>query len=129
TVAQGCSLEGFAVDCNDPHATAAVIHLDVDHARRGKGPILVEAHTYRMCTQNTADDPTKNRTSEEEDQYAQTDPMLCTEQYLRRRFDYDDTFFDEVEAEGEQHAADLRDKVVDAPDKLSLREKIGRAHV
>lgn len=121
--AQGYGFDGFAVDGNDPIATAAVMDRAVDHARRGGGPVLVEAHTYRMGAHTTADDPTKYRTSEEEAQYAQADPMVRTEQYLRRRFDYTDAFFDEVTAEGEQLAANLREKIVDAPDTISLREK------
>ncbi|MDN5705130.1 MAG: hypothetical protein L0G71_07290, partial [Yaniella sp.] len=67
--------------------------------------------------------PTKYRTSEEESQYAQSDPMVRTEQYLRRRFDYTDAFFDEIAAESEQLAVNLREKIVDAPDTISLREK------
>lgn len=121
--AQGYGFEGFPVDGNDPIATAAVMDRAVDHARRGGGPVLVEAHTYRMGAHTTADDPTKYRTSEEEAQYANTDPMVRTEQYLRRRFDYTDAFFDEVTAEGEQLAAELRENIVDAPDTTSLREK------
>ncbi|HIY86522.1 MAG TPA: pyruvate dehydrogenase (acetyl-transferring) E1 component subunit alpha [Candidatus Yaniella excrementavium] len=121
--AQGYGFDGFAVDGNDPIATAAVMDRAVDHARRGGGPVLVEAHTYRMGAHTTADDPTKYRTSEEESQYAQTDPMVRTEQYLRRRFDYTDAFFDEVVAQGEQLAANLRENIIDAPDTISLREK------
>lgn len=121
--AQGYGFDGFAVDGNDPIATAAVMDRAVDHARRGKGPVLVEAHTYRMGAHTTADDPTKYRTKEEEQAHAQADPMVRTEAYLRRRFDYSDAFFTEVEAEGEELAANLRDKVVDAPDTVSLREK------
>ncbi|HJF15961.1 MAG TPA: pyruvate dehydrogenase (acetyl-transferring) E1 component subunit alpha [Enteractinococcus helveticum] len=121
--AQGYGFDGFAVDGNDPIATAAVMDRAVDHARRGKGPVLVEAHTYRMGAHTTADDPTKYRTKEEEQAHAQADPMVRTEAYLRRRFDYSDAFFTEVEAEGEELAGNLRDKVVDAPDTVSLREK------
>lgn len=126
--AEGYGFDGFAVDGNDPIATAAVMDRAVDHARRAGGPVLVEAHTYRMGAHTTADDPTKYRTSEEEAEYAQTDPMVRTEQYLRRRFDYTDAFFEEVAAEGEQLAADLRDKIIDAPDTISLRDKFDLAY-
>lgn len=121
--AQGYGFDGFAVDGNDPIATAAVMDRAVDHARRGKGPVLVEAHTYRMGAHTTADDPTKYRTKEEEQAHAQADPMVRTEAYLRRRFDYGDAFFTEVQAEADEIAANLRDKIVDAPDTVSLREK------
>ena len=121
--AQGYGFDGFAVDGNDPIATAAVMDRAVEHARRGKGPVLVEAHTYRMGAHTTADDPTKYRTKEEEQAHAQADPMVRTEAYLRRRFDYTDAFFNEVQAEADEIAANLRDKIVDAPDTVSLRDK------
>src|SRR5699024_5439855 len=121
--AQGYGFDGFAVDGNDPIATAAVMDRAVDHARRGGGPVLVEAHTYRMGAHTTADDPTKYRTKEEEQAHAQADPMVRTEAYLRRRFDYTDAFFEEVAAEGEELANQLRENIVDAPDTVSLREK------
>src|SRR5699024_8350586 len=122
--AQGYGFECFAVDGNDPIATAAVMDHAVDHARRGGGPVLVEAHTYRMGAHTTADDPTKYRTSEEESQYAQSDPMVRTEQYLRRRFDYTDASFDQIAAESEPLAVILREQIVDAPETISLREKL-----
>ena len=121
--AQGYGFDGFAVDGNDPIATAAVMARAVDHSRRGGGPVMVEAHTYRMGAHTTADDPTKYRTTEEEQAHAQGDPMLRTEAYLRRRFDYGDDFFAEVAEEGEQLATQLRANIVDAPDTVSLREK------
>ena len=121
--AQGYGFDGFAVDGNDPIATAAVMDRAVEHARRGKGPVLVEAHTYRMGAHTTADDPTKYRTKEEEQAHAQGDPMVRTEAYLRRRFDYTDAFFNEVQVEADEIAATLRDKIVDAPDTVSLRDQ------
>lgn len=121
--AQGYGFDGFAVDGNDPIATAAVMDRAVDSARRGGGPVLVEAHTYRMGAHTTADDPTKYRTSEEEARHAQADPMVRTEAYLRRRFDYGDDFFTEVQEEADELAAQLRDKVVDAGDIVTLRDQ------
>lgn len=121
--AAGYGFDGFAVDGNDPIASAAVMDRAVDHARRGGGPVLVEAHTYRMGAHTTADDPTKYRTKEEEHVHAQADPMVRTEAYLRRRFDYGDAFFTEVAEEGEHLAAKLRENIIDAPDTVSLREK------
>lgn len=126
--AQGYGFEGFAVDGNDPIATAAVMDRAVAHARQDKGPVLVEAHTYRMGAHTTSDDPTKYRTKEEEQAHAQADPMVRTEAYLRRRFDYTDAFFREMEVEGEEIAANLREKIVDAPDTVSLRDKFDRVY-
>src|SRR5699024_4634572 len=126
--AQGYGFEGFAVDGNDPIATAAVMDRAVSHARRGQGPVLVEAHTYRMGAHTTSDDPTKYRTKEEEQAHAQADPMVRTEAYLRCRFDYTDAFFRELEVEGEEIAANLREKIIDAPDTVSLRDKFDRVY-
>src|SRR5699024_12243097 len=85
--AAGYGFDGFAVDGNDPIASAAVMDRAVDHARRGGGPVLVEAHTYRMGAHTTADDPTKHRTKEEEQTHAQADTTARTEASQHRRLD------------------------------------------
>src|SRR5699024_711606 len=121
--AQGYGFDGFTVDGNDPIATAAVMDRAVAHTRRGKGPVLVEAHTYRLGAHTTSDDPTKYRTKEEEQAHAQADPMVRTEAYLRRHFNYGDGFFTNVQTQADDLAANLRDKIIDAPDSISLREK------
>jgi len=50
---------GVLVDGNDLFAMYAVTKEAVDRARRGEGPTLIEAHTYRFGDHTTSDDASK----------------------------------------------------------------------
>jgi pyruvate dehydrogenase E1 component alpha subunit len=47
------------VDGNDILATRQVIGDAIEKARRGEGPTLIEAITYRLCDHTTADDASR----------------------------------------------------------------------
>lgn len=70
TIAQKALAAGFSgvqVDGNDVIACRAVIGDAIEKARRGEGPTLVEAITYRLCDHTTADDATRYQPQEEVD--------------------------------------------------------------
>ncbi len=52
-------IEGVQVDGNDILACRKVIGDRIEKARRGEGPTLIEAITYRLCDHTTADDATR----------------------------------------------------------------------
>lgn len=104
--------EGIKVDGNDPLAMYAVMDYATEKTRLGRGPVLVEAMTYRLAPHTTADDPTKYRESDEESAARELDPLTRTETYLRRHFGFTDEFFDDVAAEGETESAALREAVI-----------------
>jgi pyruvate dehydrogenase E1 component alpha subunit len=79
----------------------------LDAARSGEGPRFIEALTYRMGAHTTSDDPTKYRGSDDVEFWAQRDPIVRFEAYLRGR-GADDAFFDDVRREAEDLAADVR---------------------
>ncbi|HLT00032.1 MAG TPA: thiamine pyrophosphate-dependent enzyme, partial [Acholeplasma sp.] len=54
------------VDGNDMLAMYVVAKEAMDRARKGEGPTLIEAFTYRMGPHTTSDDPSIYRTKEEE---------------------------------------------------------------
>ncbi|MCG3084772.1 thiamine pyrophosphate-dependent enzyme, partial [Anoxybacillus sp. LAT27] len=58
-------MKGVLVDGNDVLAVYDVMKQAVEAARRGEGPMLIEALTYRLGPHTTADDPTKYRRPEE----------------------------------------------------------------
>jgi acetoin:2,6-dichlorophenolindophenol oxidoreductase subunit alpha len=47
--ADGYSMPGVTVDANDPVALYKAAGRAIDRARRGEGPTLLEALTYRLC--------------------------------------------------------------------------------
>jgi pyruvate dehydrogenase E1 component alpha subunit len=83
------------VDGNDLLATYAVTKEAVERARRGGGPTLIEAITYRLTYHTTADDPTRYRTKEEEAQWEKKDPIVRLHKYLESKGLIDDQRRDE----------------------------------
>lgn len=68
-------MPGIKVDGNDYLAMVAALSEASAAARKGEGPVLIEALTYRRGAHTTSDDPTRYRTRDEEEQWAQTDPL------------------------------------------------------
>ena len=75
-------MPGIQVDGNDFLAMTKTFEEASEHAGSGKGPVLIEAVTYRMGAHTTSDDPSKYRTKEEEDEWAAKDPLVRLKKYL-----------------------------------------------
>ncbi|GAA1642883.1 thiamine pyrophosphate-dependent enzyme [Microbacterium flavum] len=103
----GYGMPSTLVDGNDVLASYAVSKLALDDARSGSGPQAIEATTYRMGAHTTSDDPTKYRTSDEEESWARRDPIARMRAYLEGR-GAAASFFDGVDAEAQDYADDVR---------------------
>jgi 2-oxoisovalerate dehydrogenase E1 component len=57
----------------------------IPELRRGKGPVLVEAHVVRLDPHSSSDDHRKYRTEEELDEIRRKDPLAHTEAELVKR--------------------------------------------
>lgn len=80
--AQAYGVEGlFIEDGNDVIKVREIMDKAVKHVRSGKGPILVEAITYRWFGHSTSD-PGKYRTKEEVDEWKTKDPLIKFRNYL-----------------------------------------------
>jgi len=110
--AKGYGFPGIRVDGNDAVAVRAVTSWALEHARSGKGPVLIEAFTYRMSAHTTADDPTKYRLSADEEAWISRDPLIRLEKHLRAAGLADDEFFEALAAEGQAMAEKLRADVL-----------------
>ena len=75
-------IPGILVDGNDIFAMYAVTKQAVERARRGEGPTLIEAYTYRLGAHTTSDDPTRYRKDEEVQEWTLKDPIRRFETYL-----------------------------------------------
>jgi len=82
-LAQGVT--GVLVDGNDALAVYAASHWAIERARRGDGPALVEALTYRVGAHTTADDPRRYQPPEEIDEWRRRDPLPRMRRYLEER--------------------------------------------
>jgi pyruvate dehydrogenase E1 component alpha subunit len=122
----GYGVASEQVDGNDPAAVLAVLTAAVEHARSGRGPYLVEAHTYRMEPHTNADDATRYRDGAEVEAWRGRDPIARLEAYLRGAGVLDDAAVAAVHAEAEALAADLRTRMAVEPqvDPLDLFDHV-----
>ncbi|WP_129656640.1 thiamine pyrophosphate-dependent enzyme [Rothia halotolerans] len=109
--AAGYGFEGIRVDGNDLLAVRAVTAYALEKIRRGEGPVLIEAETYRLGAHTTADDPTKYRTREEEDGWAAKDPLVRLERHLRAE-EVEDAFFEAASEAAQEYGREVRDAVL-----------------
>lgn len=108
---EGYGMPSIQLDGNDVLASYAVTRAALDEARAGEGPRAIEAVTYRMGAHTTSDDPTKYRTSAEEEAWAQRDPILRMRAFLENK-GASAAFFDDVDAEARAVADDIRERTV-----------------
>ncbi|MFI7580235.1 thiamine pyrophosphate-dependent enzyme [Kocuria kalidii] len=106
--AAGYGFEGIRVDGNDVLAVLAASRYALEEARAGRGPVLVEAETYRLGAHTTADDPTKYRLREDERRWTELDPLIRLEAHLREAHGTPDDFFADVAADGQAFAEQAR---------------------
>lgn len=74
--------EGIQVDGNDVIALHTILESAVEKARKGEGPTLIEAITYRLCDHTTADDANRYRDTEELKQAWEVEPIKRLRNYL-----------------------------------------------
>ena len=74
---------GVRVDGNDLLAVVQVTREAVDRARRGEGPTLIEAVTFRMGGHSSSDDPTRYRDAALVAEWERRDPLKRLRIYLK----------------------------------------------
>jgi 2-oxoisovalerate dehydrogenase E1 component alpha subunit len=107
--AVGYGMAGERVDGNDLVALMAVLGRAVRLARAGSGPLLVEAHTYRMQAHTNADDATRYRQDAEVQAWMAKDPVARMKAYLTDRGLLQDSESERIAAAAEDVATALRD--------------------
>ena len=120
--AAGYGFEGVRVDGNDPLAVLAVTRWATAEAREGRGPVLIEAETFRLGAHTTADDPTKYRLSAEEAQWAQKEPLLRMRALLETELGVQEQWFQDLEEETDQWLTEVRSELLRSdPGELDQR--------
>ncbi|MCC3652891.1 MULTISPECIES: pyruvate dehydrogenase (acetyl-transferring) E1 component subunit alpha [Streptomyces] len=124
--AQGYGFPGVRVDGNDVLACLAVTRSALERARRGEGPTLVEAFTYRMGAHTTSDDPTKYRRDEEREAWEAKDPIQRLRAYLEAEGIADAAFLAGLDQESEELGRHVRDaiRLMPDPDTMAIFENI-----
>ncbi|HEX6947629.1 MAG TPA: pyruvate dehydrogenase (acetyl-transferring) E1 component subunit alpha [Acidimicrobiia bacterium] len=117
TIAQKADAYGFPgvrVDGMDPVAVYVATRDAVERARRGDGPTLIEAMTYRYGPHATADDPTLYRSDEEVAEWRKKDPIDRMRRFLENQGLLDDR-------EAEKVAMEVTDAVNSAIAEIEAR--------
>ncbi len=99
-------MPGVRVDGNDVLAMYQATKEAIDRARRGEGPTLIEAVTYRRAAHSTSDDPTRYCPPEELAEAEKKDPIMRFEKYLKKRDLIDDDFIAKTAKDAEKEVAD-----------------------
>jgi pyruvate dehydrogenase E1 component alpha subunit len=107
----GYGVRSEQVDGNDLPAVLSVLTAAVEHARSGRGPMLVEAHTYRIEAHTNADDATRYREQDEVERWLRDDPLDRLTAYLRDRRLLNDEFAQAAHVEAETYATELRTRM------------------
>lgn len=84
-------IHGVRVDGNDILAVYRVTREAAERARRGEGPTLIEAVTYRLGAHSSSDDPRRYRSEEEVVHWQQRDPIKRFREYLERKGLWDES--------------------------------------
>ncbi|MFD8824734.1 pyruvate dehydrogenase (acetyl-transferring) E1 component subunit alpha [Streptomyces sp. NPDC059605] len=109
--AVGYGMPGRLVDGNDAAAVHQVLGEAVARARRGDGPTLVEAVTYRMDAHTNADDATRYRVDSEVEAWREHDPIRILERELTGRGLLGDEGIEEAREAADRMAAALRERM------------------
>lgn len=116
----GFGIPSLRIDGNDVLACTAAMRWALDHARRGLGPVFLEAVTYRMGPHTTSDDPTRYRREADVERWRARDPLTRLEAYLRVENAFDDAFVADVAAAGDAFATEMRTVVLTAVSRRPL---------
>jgi 2-oxoisovalerate dehydrogenase E1 component alpha subunit len=73
--AKGYNIVGQTVDGNDVLAVHQTTHWSIEECRRGRGPKLIEAKTYRLSPHTSSDDDRRYRTRAELEEWVKRDPI------------------------------------------------------
>ena len=92
-------IPGVQVDGNDIIAVRHIVGEALATARRGEGPTVIEAVTYRLSDHTTADDASRYRREKEVKEAWRTEPLLRARAYLIKAGAWDEAREEALKAE------------------------------
>jgi pyruvate dehydrogenase E1 component alpha subunit len=123
--ADGYGIPGVQVDGNDVAAVLTVVRDAVDRARRGDGPTLIEAVTYRLGPHTTADDPGRYRDESEALEWRERDPLARVRALLERAGGWSPEWQEELETRATTRIEEAVAEAESLP-QPTLQEMFGR---
>ncbi|GAB7386182.1 3-methyl-2-oxobutanoate dehydrogenase subunit alpha [Bacillaceae bacterium] len=113
--AAGYGFPGVSVDGNDPLEVYRAVKEAADRARRGEGPTLIEAVTYRLVPHSSDDDDRSYRTRDEVEEAKKQDPLVRFARYLRETETMDENAEKEIEARVAREVDEATEYAENAP--------------
>jgi pyruvate dehydrogenase E1 component alpha subunit len=113
-------MPGVRVDGNDILACYEATAEAVARARRGGGPTLIEALTYRMGAHSTSDDPSRYRDESITEAWKEKDPIERFRRFLVSRGTLTDSDADELEKTLFAEIRETLARVEAAPGQIEL---------
>lgn len=110
--AAGYGIPALQIDGNDVAAVVQATRRALAHCRDGRGPVLIEAMTYRRGPHSTSDDPGRYRTLDQERTDAGTDPLTLLRDRLLAEGLADEEFFADALASARAEEEQIRAGVV-----------------
>jgi pyruvate dehydrogenase E1 component alpha subunit len=87
---EGYGVKAVRIDGNDFLAVYDAVATAKEHALAGKGPLLIEAMTYRMGAHSTSDDPSRYRAEAEVTKWKDKCPIRRLRLYLEKNKKWSD---------------------------------------
>jgi 2-oxoisovalerate dehydrogenase E1 component subunit alpha len=113
--AVAAGIPGLQVDGNDVIAVRQTVSEAVARARRGEGPTLIEAITYRLSDHTTADDASRYRDASEVKEAWSKEPLLRIRKYLTKLNVWDEAREEALKAECARDVEAAVDEYLSAP--------------
>jgi pyruvate dehydrogenase E1 component alpha subunit len=120
--AHGYGAHGIQVDGNDALAVYKAVTEAVERGRRGDGPTVIEAMTYRMLSHTTADDASRYRSQEEVDAWKSKDPLARLRKYMLATGALDETRIESIQKDADAYVAEEIEayEAADEPNPLNM---------
>jgi len=110
--AQGYGFPGIRIDGNDVLGVYAAVRAAAARARRGEGPYLIEAVTYRMGAHTSSDDPTRYRLDSDLQAWNAKDPIARYRAWLEQQGTIDTGLVAAIADEAESAAQAMRARLL-----------------
>jgi len=108
-------MPGVRVDGNDVFAILQATAEAAERARRGEGPTMIEALTYRRGAHSSSDDPSVYRDASESKQWEANDPIERLRRHLVKRELWDEGWDSRIRAEIDAQISRAHDAVSNLP--------------
>jgi pyruvate dehydrogenase E1 component alpha subunit len=115
-------MPGVLVDGNDILAVHHAVTEAAERARRGEGPTLIEALTYRLVPHSSSDDPSRYRDEAQYQRWLKRDPVEIFRRHLKARriwsAKWEEQLRLEIEAEVEVAIREAEAGALPAPESM-----------